>query len=104
MIAIGADNGGADAGKLVGDDAHADAVRTDEDATRRLTAGHPLGDVPAEVGIVDGRGTVGADVDDLLAADAQLRDEGLFELEAAVVRPDRDHRPCTLTSCGSRCS
>jgi len=79
---------GAHARELVGGDAHADPVGADEDAARRLAARHALGHRARVVRVVDRSRAGGAHVEHLLAARAELGDQRLLQLHAAVVSPD----------------
>ena len=83
-----------DPGYLVGSDAHADARAADEETTIDLADGDGLGDLGSVVGIVDGVGAVGAEVQDLVAGIHEPGLEGFLELPAGVIGSEgnREHR------------
>ena len=82
--------GGADARHFVGGDGGADARAIDDDAARGFSVGDDFGHSGRDVGIVDWRFSVGADVVDgesELGEDWQQR---FFQNEPTVIRSQRD--------------
>jgi len=79
---------------LVGSDGHADARAAHEETPIDLANGDGLGDLGSVVGVVDGVGAVGAEVQDLVAGIHEPGLEGFLELPAGVIGPkgNREHR------------
>ena len=81
------------AGHAVGGDRDADSASADDDAALRPPGGDGPADGEAVVGVVDGDGGGGAEVEHLVAELGRAAGEELFQLEARVVGAERDaHR------------
>ncbi len=91
------DDGGSDAGHLVGRDADADAGRAHADPAVRDPTGHGLTDRDPELRVVDRDvGRVGAEVDDLVSCVGQVLGERGLQGVARVVRADGDSHPASV--------
>src|SRR5438105_3069087 len=80
----------ANAGNLVGGDAHADTGAADQDATIDGTFADRLGDLKGIIGIIDALAAAGSHVDYVMAKALQERDNTPFYLKAPVVATDCD--------------
>src|SRR5258708_1647855 len=86
-------DGGPYPGGAVGGDRHADAGPANQDTTVDLARGDGVGHGLAEVGIVDRLGRIGAEVEHLVTRLLQVALENLLEVEAGMIRRDRDGAP-----------
>ena len=84
------DGGGPHTGDLVGRDRDTDPAAAHADAEFGLAAGDATANRGAVVGVVDGLGAVGSEIDHLVAARFEMHDERPFERESGVIRADRD--------------
>ena len=92
-VAVVAD-GGADAGKFVGGNRHAGAAPAHDDAAVGASIAQRRGDRFSAVGIVDGSGGVGSEVEHIMTLGAQCGGKVAFHLEAGVVCGEGDaHGP-----------
>ena len=79
---------GADAGILVGRDAHADARAADENAAVDFAFRNGLGDLRREVGVVDALGRQRAEVDGIVAEIADKRQDLPLDFVTAMIAGD----------------
>ncbi len=77
----------------VGGHRDADAGAADQHAALGLARGHGVGHGHAEVRIVDRLGGVGAEVQHLETRLLQVALENLLQVEAGMIRRDRDGAP-----------
>ncbi len=82
--------GGANAGKLVGDDGHPDPRPADQQTHFGLPPGDGPGDLLAVIGIVDRLAVVGAEILDLEPALLEEIADRVLEKQAAMVAGDQD--------------
>src|SRR5450759_4445212 len=85
---------GADALHLVGADRGTDAGAADHQATLGPARGDGSGDLARNVGEVDRRGIVGADILDLVAEAVQEGKQLRLHGKARMVRADNDLQEC----------
>jgi len=83
-------DGGPDAGELAGGDADAHGAPADQDPALGPAVEHGLRDGSRGVGVVDGPGSVGAEIEDPEAAGAEPGDEVALEHPSGVVARDGD--------------
>ena len=82
------DGRGTDAGHFVGHDGHAKPGAADEHAAVSIAAGNRARNLVGIVGVIDGVGRVGAEVEHLVSKRAQVICKGSLLVEAAMIGSD----------------